>query len=509
MVKQLLIKLKEAVLSILPVTLLILVFSFTPLCPLTMYQRGILLFSALILVLGMGLFSLGADLAMQPMGEHTGSSLTRTSKLALMIVVYFAFGLLITIAEPDLSVLSKQVSEVVSPMTLVVIVGAGVGIFLVLGVVKIIFKKELSSMIMFFYLCIFALTAILTVRGNVSFLALAFDSGGVTTGPITVPFMMALGVGIAVTIGGRSSSENSFGLVALCSIGPVLALLILGISFDGTISYQLPNYQIPDNFARSFFGEMPNTMKEVGLSLSLIFAVFMIIQFLLIHLPKKKLVNILIGLIYTFLGLVLFLTAVNVGFMPIGFAVGSAIAAQDTYAIILFAFVLGLVVVLAEPAIQVLTKQVDDLTNGGISKKSLLISLSIGVACSICLSIIRVIFDFSILYYLVPGYLLTFALSFFIPKIYTAIAFDSGGVASGPLTSSFILPFAIGVCNALYPNSGDKILMNAFGVVSMVAMTPLISIQLLGFREIMSKKLTKKIRMRRITASDDEQIIEF
>ena len=499
-------KLKEALISVLPVSLIVIIFSLTPFFDFTLYEIGVFSVCSILLIIGIGLFNLGADLAMHPMGEQIGSSLTKTRNIPLILIVCFVLGLLITVAEPDLSVLSNQVANLINPTLLIVTIGIGVGLFLVLAIIKIIFKLELSMIIMFFYMAAFATVTILIATGNEGLLPLAFDSGGVTTGPITVPFIMALGVGIALTIGGKNASENSFGLIALCSIGPILSLLILGISITGDITFDIPTYEISQNFMMHLLEELLVTMKEVSLALVLIVVFFLIIQFFYIKLPWKKLLQIFTGILYTFIGLVLFLTAVKVGFMPIGFDIGQQIADKGEIVLIIFAFALGLVVVLAEPAIHVLTVQVDDLTNGSVSRKSLLIALSLGVAISITLSIIRIIFDFSILYYLVPGYLLSIGLSFFVPKIYTAIAFDSGGVASGPLTSSFILPFAIGVCTVLQP---DKVLSDAFGVVSMVAMTPLISIQLLGFRSVLSKNVTRHIRLRKINESVDEKIIDF
>ncbi len=507
MKRQLWHKIKEALVSVLPVTFIVFILNFTPLIDLTLREILVFMVSAVFLILGIGLFNLGADMAMQPMGEQVGSSLMKTNKIKIVILVCFVMGVLITIAEPDLSVLASQVSAVINPTILILFIGLGVGIFLVLAVVKIIFKKDLSFLLMFFYFALFAVTSIVILNGNGDFLALAFDSGGVTTGPITVPFIMALGVGIAATIGGRGASENSFGLIALCSVGPILAILILGMSIHGDIPYTVSNYEIADHLFIEILKKFGSISLEVILALCLIVAFFLIIQFIYIRLPKKKLIQIAIGIAYTFLGLVIFLTAVNIGFMPIGYKMGQELASNNPVWIAIFGFVLGMVVVLAEPAVHVLTKQVEEITTGGVSKRSMLIALSIGVGISICLSMIRIIFDFSILFYIIPGYLISLGLSFFIPKIYTAIAFDSGGVASGPLTSSFILPFAIGTCMVL--QGEGSILRDAFGIVAMVAMTPLITIQLLGFRSVMAKRVLERNRMKKIIDAEDEQIIHF
>ena len=416
-------------------------------------------------------------------------------------------GVLITVAEPDLSVLAEQIAAKVDPTVLIVSVGVGVGAFLLLGVIKILFKVNLSTMLLFFYLALFALVALLIETGNGDFLALSFDSGGVTTGPITAPFIIAIGAGIASTLGGRNSSENSFGLLALCSVGPILTVMLLGLSSSGSVQYSVPDYSIADNVFAAFGEEMWHVVKQVLLSLGLIGAAFAILQVTCLKLPMIKIKRIIVGIVYTFAGLVIFLTSVTIGFLPIGFKLGGQLAESSPYALVILGFVLGMVVVLAEPAVHVLNKQVEEVTNRLITKKSMMIALCIGVGISIGLSMLRIWLDFSIMYYLIPGYILSLGLSFFVPRLYTAIAFDSGGVASGPLTSTFILPFAIGACLSLQGES--KILIDAFGIVAMVAMTPLITIQLLGFRAIVSRNVRNKIAHRRIIAADDNQIINF
>ena len=461
--------------------------------------------SAVFLIIGIALFNLGADLAMTPMGEHIGSGLTKLKSVLLLLAVCFGMGILITVAEPDLSVLADQVQGIIDGTALIVTVGVGVGLFLVLAILKIVFRKPLSSMLIYFYMILFALTSLLIASGNSSLIPLAFDSGGVTTGPITVPFIMALGVGIATTIGGKDAGENSFGLIAMCSVGPILAVLLLGISVTGELPPYTPSYAMEiEPF--SILSVFLSTARDVILALGLIVIFFLILQLVCLKLPAKKLARIGVGLIYTFLGLVIFLTSVHIGFMPLGYKLGSELAGHPAV-LVAVSFIIGMVVVLAEPAVHVLNRQVEDITDGTVSRRSMLIALSIGVGVSIGLSIIRTIFDFSILYYLIPGYALSLGLSFFVPKMYTAIAFDSGGVASGPLTSTFILPFAVGACCVLQGEA--KIMSDAFGIVSMVAMTPLITIQLLGFRSVVSRKIKQNVAMKRILNADDEQIIEF
>ena len=503
---ELLKKFKEAFMSVFPVAAIVCLLNLTPLVHFTGLEIGVFVGSAVFLILGIGLFSMGADMAMTPMGEHMGAGLTKSKKLLLLIAVCFLMGLLITVAEPDLTVLANQVKDVINGTLLIVAVGVGVGIFLVLSVMKMVFHKSLSSMLLYFYMILFALAAVVIASGNDNFLPLAFDSGGVTTGPITVPFIMALGVGIAATLGGKDVSENSFGLIAMCSVGPILAVMLLGATVDGDIAYQVPDYAIENGLGTALV-EKIHTLKEVGLALGLIVVFFVILQIFLLKLPLKKLIQIAVGIAYTFFGLVIFLTAVSVGFMPIGYKLGEELAGNHPALLIGGGFILGMVVVLAEPAVHVLNKQVEDITDGSVSKSSMMVALSVGVGISIALSMLRIVFDFSILFYVIPGYLLSLGLSFFVPGIYTAIAFDSGGVASGPLTSGFILPLAVGACCMLQGEA--NVMANAFGIVAMVAMTPLITIQLLGFRAVVHKKVRDRIAMKRILSADDEQIIRF
>ena len=507
--KELRAKIEEALISALPITAIVYLMALLPFFDFDMSAAELITFTvgAVLLIVGIGLFNLGADLAMTPMGAHVGSGLSRQKKLSLLLIVCFVLGMLITIAEPDLQVLANQVSAVMNGTVLIYTVGLGVGTFLVISILKIVFRKSLSHILMLFYMLLFALALILVVSGNESLLPVAFDSGGVTTGPITVPFIMALGVGISAVLGDRRSKENSFGLVALCSVGPILAVLVLGIFSQNEMRYDVPNYTVHSDILGSFLHTAGHTCKEVALALGMIVAFFLICQVLFLKLPMKRLARIAIGVIFTYVGLVMFLTGVNVGFMPIGYKMGYALAHGSEVFLICFGLIVGVLVVLAEPAIHVLNAQVEEVTGGLVSKKSMLMGLCIGVGAAITLSMIRIIFDFSLVYYIVPGYFISLALSLFVPPVYTAIAFDSGGVASGPMTSGFILPFAIGACVSF--QGADAVLRDAFGVVALVAMAPLITIQLLGFRGIVAEKVSERRAMKRILDADDQQIINF
>lgn len=501
-------KLKESVISVLPVSAIVLIISFTPAVSLSSTEYIVFILCAVNLIVGMSLFNLGADIAMTPMGSQVGTGLTKSKKVWLLALVCFIMGVLITVAEPDLSVLAEQVASAMNGTTLIICVGVGVGLFLMISILKIVFHVSLSSLLMFFYMALFAVCAVMIENGKTSFIPLSFDSGGVTTGPITVPFIMALGVGISQTIGGRGSAENSFGLIALCSVGPMLAVMVLSLASGGDLTYTLDSasYDISAKIGSHFWATLGENALDVLKALGLIVVFFTILQLTVLKLPKKKLLQIALGILFTYLGLVIFLVSVTTGFLPIGYKIGAELAESNSAALVAVGFILGMVVVLAEPAVHVLNKQVEEITGGGVKKIEMLVALSLAVGVSIGLSLLRIICGFSILYYLIPGYLVSLGLSFFVPKIYTSIAFDSGGVASGPLTSGFILPLAIGACSVVAP---DSVLSLGFGIVAMVAMTPLITIQILGFKAVASAKMRSRITMRRILSADDEQIINF
>ena len=505
--KELRSKITEALLSALPITLIVYLVALLPWFDFSRSELITFTVGAVLLIVGIGIFNMGADLAMTPMGTHVGAGLSRQKKLLLLLSVCFVLGLLITVAEPDLQVLANQVKTVMNGTLLIYAVGIGVGAFLMVAVLRIVFKRRLGSILMLFYMLLFALALLLAVNGNLDLLPMAFDSGGVTTGPITVPFIMALGVGISSVLGDRRSQENSFGLVALCSVGPILAVLLLGVFSSNDLTYTVPDFTVKSDIAGSFLLTAGHTAGEVAVALGLIVVFFLLCQIFVLHLPKRQLLKIGIGVLFTYGGLVLFLTGVNVGFMPIGYKLGLALSGMNRWLLVAIGLAMGILVVLAEPAIHVLNSQVEDVTGGYVTRRSMMIGLCIGVGLAIALSVLRIIFDFSLTYYIIPGYFISLGLSLFVPAVYTAIAFDSGGVASGPMTSGFILPFAIGVCVGL--QGPDAVLRDAFGVVALVAMTPLITIQLLGFRAIVSNRVKERRAMKRILDADDQQIINF
>jgi len=437
-------KLSETLKAVLPILIIVVFLCFT-ITPVPTSIMMTFMVGAVLLILGMLLFNVGVEISMTPMGERAGSIITRSKNLLLIVVLGFILGFVITISEPDLQVLANQVPSVPN-IVLIVSVALGVAIFLVIAILRMLFGIGLSHLLLIFYAIVF----ILTIFVPQDFLAIAFDSGGVTTGPMTVPFIMAFGVGIAAIRSDKDAENDSFGLVSLCSVGPILAVLILGIIYNPEqtehISESIVMVEDTVELWKLFMKGFPTYIVEIAISLLPIVVFFGILQLITREINKKTLIKIGIGLAYTYIGLVLFLTGVNVGFMPAGNYLGGAIASLPyAWIIVPIGMIIGYFIVLAEPAVFVLTKQVEEITSGAISSKAMRNSLSIGVAVSVGLAMLRVLTGLSILWLLIPGYFIALILTFFVPKIFTAIAFDSGGVASGPMTATFLLPFAMGV----------------------------------------------------------------
>ena len=474
-------KISEALSSVLPITVIVLLLSFT-VTPMPIGTLLLFLLGAAMLIVGMGFFSLGADMSMMPMGDQMGHSLGRSGSLALTLAVCFLIGVTVTIAEPDLQVLARQVPAV-PDMVIILAVAVGVGLFLVVSMVRTRRGFSLGKTLVVLYLLVF----VLSIFVPNSFLAVAFDSGGVTTGPTTVPFLMALGAGIA---GVKGRDEDNFGMVALCSVGPILAVMILGLAYQSVdVSYTpftIPIVFTSQDVGSQFAHGLPEYMGEVAGGLAPIVIFFALFQIISERLRRRALIKILVGVLYTYIGLVLFLTGANVGFMPAGYYLGKTLGAMPEYwALVPLGVAVGYFIVAAEPAVHVLNRQVEEVTSGAIPRRAIGLALSVGVAVSIGLAMLRVCLGIPIYYFLVPGYALALVLTRFVPPIFTAIAFDSGGVASGPMTATFLLPLTMGACEAL----GRDILTDAFGVVAMVAMTPLVTIQLLGV--IYQRKLAR------------------
>ena len=510
--------LKESLQSVLPICAIVLILTVT-LAPIFAGIMIMFLFGAILIIAGMSIFTIGSNISMQPFGDGMGIMIGKSKRKFLPLLICFAVGFLITIAEPDLTVLAEKIildlfdSEFLNGWVLIICVALGVGIFLAVALLRIRKKIPLAYILVPLYGIALVLATLPFITGNrigsTEFIPTAFDSGGVTTGPITVPFIMALGAGIASMRKDKNSSQDSFGLVSLCSIGPILSVLILGlirsprVDDGGTNPLDFASFNTQEAFLAFFNFETGILVyvKEVALAFLPIVGMFLLFQLIFRRFNKTQVLKICVGFIYTYIGLVLFLTGANIGFMPAGQLIGNNLASAGwvKWLLIPIGMILGYFVVAAEPAVHTLKKQVSEITNGAISEKAIGLALSIGVAVSVGISMVRILTGLSILPVLIIGYIIPLVITFFVPPIYTGIAFDSGGVASGPMATTFILPFAIGACSAL----GGNILESAFGIVAMIAMTPLITIQVLGLiGKIKQDKLLKKIH-REIEQIDD------
>ncbi|MBR4941650.1 MAG: DUF1538 domain-containing protein [Clostridia bacterium] len=498
--RELIKKIKEALISVLPVALIVAFLCFT-VAPMSTDLMLCFVIGTVMIIVGLGLFTFGSESSMTQIGNHIGAKLTKSKRLPLIIIISFLLGVIITIAEPDLQVLAQNVPHI-NTGVLIITVSVGVGIFLVLCMLRILFAIPLKWVLLISYSIVFILAAF----SDPDYLSVAFDSGGVTTGPMTVPFIMALGVGVASIRSDKNAEADSFGLVALCSVGPILAVLILGFVYKSELSEIaasiIPSYSHTVQLGTAFLHAIPEYMLEVLLALAPIMIFFLIFQIFSLKLRKLPFGRIMLGLIFTYAGLVLFLSGVNVGFSALGTVLGSSLASGGTsYVLIPFAAAIGWFIVTAEPAVHVLTSQVEEISAGAVSKRAMQIALSIAIAAAMGLAMLRVQTGISILWFVVPGYVIALGLTFFVPPMFTAIAFDSGGVTSGPMTATFMLPFAMGACQAY----GGNILTDAFGLVALVAMMPLITIQIMGvvFR-IRSRKTEETV-----PSYGDSDIIEL
>lgn len=487
-------KIRESFTSVFPITLIVLILSIT-ISPIDSSTFLAFIVGAFLVTVGVGFFTLGADASMTRIGSYVSKTVIKSKKLWIIMPVFFLLGMFITISEPDLQLLACQLSGTIDKWTLLITVGVGVGVFLVIGFLRIILKIKFSILLIVLYIGVFVLSYFVPS----SFVPIAFDSGGVTTGPMTVPFIIAIGTGVAEMRSDKGAEEDGFGLTALCSIGPIIAVMILGIIFKPE-SFNNPSYNVA-TFVNSkemvgfFLSEAVHYLKEVAISLLPIVVFFLISLIFGSRLTKAELIKIFTGLVYVFIGLVLFLLGANGGFSSIGYLLGKNLAVISKGILVVpVGVLLGYFVVSAEPAVHVLTAQVFEVTDGAISKKALRISLMIAVGISVGLALLRILVNVSVLYFLIPGYVIALVLTFFTPDIFTAVAFDAGGVASGAMTACFTVPFALGVCTALEAD----VALFGYGVVAMVAMIPLVTIQIFGLvfrikKTRLQKRTTEKV----------------
>lgn len=493
-------KINESLQAVLPITIIVLILSIV-VVPMEVGTIALFLVGALMLIIGMGLFQLGAEIAMNPLGEGIGVQFSKMRKIGLIALASLVVGIVITIAEPDLQVLAVQVPSIPN-MVLILTVSLGVGLLLVVAVLRILLRFSLSNILLILY----GILLLVSIFTPVDFLGVSYDAGGVTTGPITVPFIMALGVGLASVRGDKNASDDSFGLVAICSVGPILAVLLLGIFYHpGETTFQavnIANVVTMRDVIWELVRNLPHYAQEVMVSILPVVAVFALFQLGTRRFQKRQIIRMGIGFFYTYIGLVLFLCGVNVGFAPVGSLLGSELAGTMLkWLLIPIGMVIGFFIVKAEPAVHVLNYQVDDVTDGAIPAKAMNRCLSIGVAVSVGLAMIRVLTGLPIYWILIPGYVISLILSRMVPKIFVGIAFDSGGVASGPMTTTFLLPLAMGACEAL----GGNVMADAFGVIAMVAMTPLIAVQIMG----LAYKLAQRKNQEADSSGESDEIFDL
>ena len=516
-------------LSVIPMIALVLILSIIPagdgvsLIPMSVMDYIALALGAVIMIIGLGFFQVGANTGLAKVGEYMGASLSKQKSLAIVIIFAFLLGALITVAEPSILIVASQVN--IPSVLLIAVIAGGVGIFVVIGVIRIVFHGQLKLWYLLYYFIVFALLCLISIDEDMAkFLPFIFDAGGITTGSATVPFILSLGAGIAVVRGGRKATEDSFGLVGMASIGPILSMTLLlllnksgfsdytfevfnGFTDMGDIGWHLLDALIPTGLSHL------GTLIEVLMALVPIIVIFVIYDLIYIKLPSNKIRELIIGFAVSYIGLVIFLTGVNSIMTPFGTFVGVNLGAgvSNPWLIILIAFVIGVVTVLCEPAIHVLTSQINDVSDGAISRTTVLLSIAIGVGIAIGLAALRTLFDFSILYIIIPGYILSIVLMFVTPNIFTAMAFDAGGTASGPMSVSFVMPMIVGITYAKsdYGTSSIEYYTRSFGVVAFIALTPILAIQILGV--IQDLKTRSKLRVMSTEVDDplDAEIIHF
>ena len=485
-------KVKEVLMSVLPITLIVVILHFT-LTPLETETFIRFLIAAVLVIIGLSTLLFGIDLGISPIGQTIGNKAAKSNKVWLVAVTGLLLGFIISFAEPDLQILANQISDVtngeVNALPIVLVVSIGIGLMVMIGLLRILFQISTRIILLIAYSTIFVLAAF----ASSEFIGMAFDSSGAVTGAVTVPFLLALALGVSsLKKNGKSSEEDSFGLVGIAGPGAILGVLVLYIfTQPERLSGSLPEIETGAGIIRPFINELPQVIVDALLSIGPITVIFLILNFLFFKVKKKALGRILKGLLYVVFGLVFFLVGVNAGFMDVGSIIGVTISTMENQFWLYFvSLVLGLVIVLAEPAVYVLTHQIQDVTNGHVQRKMVLVALSLGVGIAVLLNTIRIMVPGMELWHiLLPGYALALILMFVTPKLFVGIAFDSGAVASGPMSATFILAFSQGIAFR-DPLAVTNPVADAFGCIALIALTPILAIEILG---IMYKVKAKKV----------------
>ncbi len=474
-------KIKEVSFAVLPIVVIVLLLNFF-VYPIETTFLIRFLIGALFIIVGLSVFLFGIDIGVTPMGDHVGKLLTKPNKLMYVILGGFLFGFIISVAEPDLHILANQVDMVtagaIPKMAIVIIVSLGIAVMLAFGLVRIVYRFPLYILLAVLYLVVF----VLSFFTSPEFLAISFDSSGATTGALTVPFMLALALGVtAMKKDSKGAEKDSFGLVATASTGAIIAVMVMSI-ISGQKEILGSAALLPQQNASimaPFFRRLPHSLEETALALLPLVAIFLTLHFAKLKLRFHEFRKILFGLGYSFLGLMLFMTGVNAGFMDVGAMMGYNIASMNRPEIVVIVgFVFGLVTILAEPAVHVLTHQIEEVTSGSVKRTFVFSALCLGVGLAVMLSMMRILIPELMLWHiLLPGYLLSIVLAFIGPKLFVGIAFDAGGVATGPMTATFILAFAQGAANA---TESANVLVDGFGIIALVALMPIIMLQVMG-----------------------------
>ncbi|NMB00556.1 MAG: DUF1538 domain-containing protein [Firmicutes bacterium] len=473
---------KDNIRAVTPIAAIVLLLNIT-LVPLGLPLILRFLVGAILIIIGLSLFLFGVEIGITPMGSLTGSSLVKTNKLPLVLLGGLFLGFFISVAEPGLMVLANQVDFVtisaISSMKLLVVVSIGLAIMVALGFLRVFLNISLKVFLLVCYIIIL----VLAFFTQPEFLAIAFDASGATTGILAVPFLLALAVGISrLRKDSKASEEDSFGLVAIASAGAIMAVMVLNIVI-GTQEYVAASLEPIklDNVTviQPFLAHFSEALRESFYSLLPLTVAFFVLQDLLFKLDRKHFVRIVKGFLYAFIGLVVFLVGVNGGFMEISSELGLRLASLDNKSwLVLTAFALGFFTILAEPAVFVLTHQIEEVTSGYVKRKAVGAALSIGVGFAVATATIRILTpSLQLWHILLPGYIIAVSMMHFVPTLFVGIAFDAGGVATGPMTATFILAFVQGAASSF---EGANLLRDGFGMIALVAMAPIITLQILG-----------------------------
>ena len=490
-------KIKEAVLAVIPIGVIVVLLHLfvTPL------DTGVLtrfLIGILFMMIGMPIFLSGVDLSIDPIGTILSRWLLNTGKMSIILAGSLFLGFVISVAEPDLHILANQVNDVtggsIGRSSMILVVSMGIGALVALAIYRIIRRIKLKHFFTVVYLLIFALG----IFSDSNFLAIAFDASGTTTGSLTVPFLLAMASGAsAMTRSRRKSESDSFGLLGIASAGAIVAVLVMGLFNKSTISGGILPVVDPShpNALLNLLYAIPTTLRDILLALTPILVIFLIVNYVSLKLPAEEMVRIALGVVYTVFGLVFFMAGVNTGFMEASRTIGAQLAVNGQFwVLILVGLGFGLVTIPAEPSVHILTQQIESETAGSIKASRVMVTLAIGVALAVVLSLLRILIPTLQLWHiLLPGLIIALLLMYIVPDIFVGIAFDSGGVASGTMTAAFILPFAQGAAQNI---ATADVLTDGFGVIALVATTPLIALQLLG--------LIYKVQLKRLHPAQKE-----